>query len=86
MPEPLLDEPFEVGRGTGSFRRYAKSLQPRLMTAERVAATALAGIEADRAVRPVGVLAHILWRAERFLPALADWGSTREDRLVAEGK
>lgn len=87
---PLLDEPYEATSTTGDFRQYAKRLQPRLQTPELVALRALRGVEAGKAVIPVGTLAQLLWRAERFVPRVADWGSSktaqREDRRVAKGK
>lgn len=71
----LLDEPLDPGAHTGSFRRYTRSLQPRLLSPDTVADAALRGIERGKVVIPVGSLAQALWRAERLLPAVVDHGS-----------
>lgn len=77
----LLDEPYRVGPRTGSFRTYARALQPKLLTPDVVAAKAIAGVEAGRTVIPVGLLAHALWRAERAMPGLSDAGSALTARI-----
>ena len=71
----LLDEPLDPGEHTGSFRRYAHSLQPRLLTADEVAAAALRGIERGRTIIPVGAFTRAIWAIERLSPALMDAGS-----------
>lgn len=73
----LLDEPLAPGAHVGSFRRHARSLQPRLLTPAEVAAAALVGVERGRTVIPVGWLAQALWRLERAVPGVVDWGSAR---------
>lgn len=71
----LLDEPLDPGEHTGSFRRYAHSLQPRLLTADEVAGAALRGIERGRTIIPVGAFTRAIWAVERLSPALMDAGS-----------
>lgn len=71
----LLDEPLDPGAHAGSFRAYAKGLQPSLTSPDEVAETALRGIEKGKVVIPVGPFAHTLWRIERLAPALADRAS-----------
>lgn len=73
----LLDETYAASEHAGSFRRYARSLQPRLLSPRQVAVAAIEGIEKGRTVIPVGALAHALWRAERLVPRVVDWGSAR---------
>jgi NAD(P)-dependent dehydrogenase (short-subunit alcohol dehydrogenase family) len=66
---PLLDNPFEPPPSiTGPARDRLRAVQPRMLTAEQVAAAALRGLDADRAVIPVGALAHVGWRAARLSP------------------
>lgn len=85
----LPDEPLEPGAHTGSFRQYARSLQPRLLTPGTVADAALRGIERRRTVIPVGALAGALWRLERLVPSVVDVGSgvaaRQEDRKAGRG-
>ncbi|MDO5662689.1 MAG: SDR family oxidoreductase [Brachybacterium sp.] len=71
----LLDEPVRPGRHTGSFRRYAHTLQPRLLTPGEVADAALRGIARRRTVIPVGAFARALWTLERLSPAFMDTAS-----------
>ncbi|GAB3709099.1 hypothetical protein GCM10028815_23220 [Mariniluteicoccus flavus] len=71
----LLDEPLDPGAHAGSFRTFAKSLQPKLTTPETVADKAIAGIERGRVVIPVGRFANFMWRSDRFLPGVTDFGS-----------
>lgn len=71
----LLDEAYDPGAHAGSFRAYATSLQPKLTSPATVAEKAVRGVERGRVVIPIGALAHVLWRAERALPGVADWGS-----------
>lgn len=71
---PLLDEvyaaPASFGGGT-SVRSRVRLVQPRFLTPEVVATRAVDGLAADKAVIPVGWLAHTLWRVNRFAPAVA---------------
>ena len=46
-------------------------MQPRFLTAELVARRAVDGLAANRAIIPVGWLAHTLWRLNRYAPPLA---------------
>lgn len=84
----LLDEPLRPGSRTGSFRSYAHTLQPRLLSPEAVADAALAGVERGRTVIPVGGFARAMWGLERLSPALMDAASglaaRREDARVNE--
>ncbi|MCG7322653.1 SDR family NAD(P)-dependent oxidoreductase [Arsenicicoccus bolidensis] len=86
----LLDEPYDATTHAGDFRRYARTLQPRLTTSETVARRAIRGVEAGSTVIPVGLLAQALWRSDRFLPGLTDRGSRqaceRQDRITHEGE
>jgi NAD(P)-dependent dehydrogenase (short-subunit alcohol dehydrogenase family) len=71
---PLLDEvyaaPASFGGGT-SVRSRVRLVQPRFLTPEVVATRAVDGLAANKAVIPVGWLAHTLWRVHRFAPAVA---------------
>ena len=71
---PLLDEvyaaPASFGGGT-SVRSRVRLVQPRFLTPEVVATRAVDGLAANKAVIPVGWLAHTLWRVNRFAPAVA---------------
>jgi NAD(P)-dependent dehydrogenase (short-subunit alcohol dehydrogenase family) len=71
---PLLDEvyaaPASFGGGS-SVRSRVRMVQPRFLTPEVVAARAVEGLARNRAVIPVGWLAHALWRLNRFAPPVA---------------
>jgi NAD(P)-dependent dehydrogenase (short-subunit alcohol dehydrogenase family) len=71
---PLLDEvyaaPASFGGGT-SVRSRVRLVQPRFLTPEVVATRAVDGLAANKAVIPVGWLAHTLWRVNRFAPSVA---------------
>jgi NAD(P)-dependent dehydrogenase (short-subunit alcohol dehydrogenase family) len=71
---PLLDEvyaaPASFGGGS-SVRSQVRLMQPRFLTAEVVAARAVDGLASNKAVIPVGWLAHSLWRLNRYAPPLA---------------
>ena len=71
---PLLDDvyaaPASFGGGT-SVRSRVRLVQPRFLTPEVVATRAVDGLAANKAVIPVGWLAHTLWRLNRFAPAVA---------------
>ena len=70
---PLLDEVYEAPPSIagGSVRRAVRLMQPRFLTAQTVAVRAVEGLERNRAVIPVGGLAHTLWRLNRFAPPAA---------------
>ncbi|GAA1901162.1 SDR family NAD(P)-dependent oxidoreductase [Lapillicoccus jejuensis] len=70
---PLLDEIHTGGLAEGertSMRRQIKLLQPRLITPEYVADKAVDGLRRNRAIIPVGGMAEVTWRLERYLPAV----------------
>lgn len=71
---PLLDEvyaaPASFGGGS-SVRSRVRLMQPRFLTAELVAARAVDGLASNKAVIPVGWLAHTLWRLNRYAPPVA---------------
>jgi hypothetical protein len=46
-------------------------MQPRILTAEHVARRAVDGMAANKAVIPVGFLAHASWRLLRYAPPVA---------------
>lgn len=82
----LLDEPLRPGAHTGSFRRYVRTLQPRLLAPEDVAQAALRGIERGRVVIPVGSFTRAIWGLERLSPTLMDAASrfaTRQENRKA---
>jgi NAD(P)-dependent dehydrogenase (short-subunit alcohol dehydrogenase family) len=70
---PLLDNVYAAPDSIDgpSVRRQVRLLQPRFLTAEAVAATAVRGLETNKAVIPVGWLAHLLWRTLRYAPPVA---------------
>ncbi len=71
---PLLDEvyaaPASFGGGS-SVRSRVRLMQPRFLTAELVASRAVDGLASNRAIIPVGWLAHALWRLNRYAPPVA---------------
>ena len=70
---PLLDEVYRAPASfrDGSVRRTVRLMQPRFLSAREVGAKAVAGLERDRAIIPVGTLAQVLWRVNRFAPPAA---------------
>ena len=70
---PLLDAMYEAppSFGGSSVRSRVRMLQPRFLTAEHTAKRAVDGLAADKAVIPVGLLAHLSWRGLRYAPPLA---------------
>lgn len=70
---PLLDEVYAAPASIegGSVRGQVRMMQPRMLTPEAVAARAVSGLAANRAIIPVGWLAHALWRLNRYAPPLA---------------
>ncbi|KRE56886.1 SDR family oxidoreductase [Phycicoccus sp. Soil748] len=70
---PLLDSMYEAPASFGgsSVRSRVRMLQPRFLTAEHTARRAVDGLAADKAVIPVGFLAHLSWRGLRYAPPLA---------------
>ena len=70
---PLLDEVYAAPASFGgsSVRARVRLLQPRFLTAEHVARRAVDGLAANKAVIPVGFLAHASWRLLRYAPPLA---------------
>jgi short-subunit dehydrogenase len=70
---PLLDDVYAAPaslRGS-SVRARVRLMQPRILTAEHVARRAVDGMAANKAVIPVGFLAHGSWRLLRYAPPLA---------------
>lgn len=72
---PLLDEIHTGGLAEGqefmSMRREIRFMQPRLITAAYVAERAIAGLERNRAIIPVGGMAELMWRLNRYAPPVA---------------
>ncbi len=67
---PLLDDIYEAPASFGgsSVRSRVRLLQPRFLTAELTAKRAVDGLAANKAVIPVGAMAHLTWRALRYAP------------------
>jgi hypothetical protein len=57
--------------GGSSVRARVRLLQPRFLTPEQVARRAVDGLASNKAVIPVGYLAHLSWRTLRYAPPLA---------------
>jgi len=70
---PLLDDVYAAPASFGgsSVRARVRLMQPRFLTAEHVARRAVAGMAANKAVIPVGFLAHASWRLLRYAPPVA---------------
>ena len=70
---PLLDDVYAAPASLGgsSVRARVRMMQPRILTAEGVARRAVDGVAANKAVIPVGFLAHASWRLLRYAPPLA---------------
>jgi NAD(P)-dependent dehydrogenase (short-subunit alcohol dehydrogenase family) len=70
---PMLDDLYEAPASFGgsSVRSRVRLLQPRFLTAELTAKRAVDGLAANRAVIPVGAMAHLTWRALRYAPPVA---------------
>jgi NAD(P)-dependent dehydrogenase (short-subunit alcohol dehydrogenase family) len=70
---PLLDDIYEAPASLGgsSVRSRIRLLQPRLLTAELTARRAVDGLAANKAVIPVGAMAHVSWRVLRYAPPVA---------------
>jgi NAD(P)-dependent dehydrogenase (short-subunit alcohol dehydrogenase family) len=70
---PLLDDIYEAPSSLGgsSVRSRVRLLQPRLLTAELTAKRAVDGLAANKAVIPVGAMAHVSWRVLRYAPSVA---------------
>ncbi len=88
---PLLDNLYEAPASFGgsSIRERVRLLQPRFLTAEHTARRAVDGLAANKAVIPVGLMAHVSWRALRYAPpvmrALVQAQATGARRLAARG-
>ena len=69
---PMLDDLFEAPASFGgsSVRSRVRLLQPRFLTAEGTATRAVDGLAANKAVIPVGAMAHVTWRGLRYVPGL----------------
>jgi NAD(P)-dependent dehydrogenase (short-subunit alcohol dehydrogenase family) len=67
---PLLDDIYEAPASFGgsSVRARVRLLQPRFLTAELTAKRAVDGLAANKAVIPVGAMAHLTWRGLRYAP------------------
>ncbi|MEO5982212.1 MAG: SDR family oxidoreductase [Pedococcus sp.] len=89
---PLLDSMYEPPQSLGgsSIRSRVRMLQPKLLTAELTAQRGVEGLAANKAVIPVGALAHLTWRALRYAPALTrtifTLQATAARRLAARGR
>jgi NAD(P)-dependent dehydrogenase (short-subunit alcohol dehydrogenase family) len=70
---PLLDEVYAApdSFGGSSVRNRVRLLQPRFLTPELTAQRAVDGLASNKAVIPVGVFAHVTWRALRYVPPVA---------------
>jgi short-subunit dehydrogenase len=70
---PLLDDVYAAPASLGgsAVRARVRLMQPRILTAEHVARRAVDGMAANKAVIPVGFLAHGSWRLLRYAPPLA---------------
>ncbi|QGN59163.1 SDR family oxidoreductase [Nostocoides sp. HKS02] len=70
---PLLDEVYAAPASFagGSVRSRVRLMQPKFLTPELTAKRAVDGLAANKAVIPVGFLAHLSWRALRYVPPLA---------------
>ncbi len=70
---PLLDDVYAAPASLGGspVRARVRMMQPRILTAEHVARRAVDGIAANKAVIPVGFLAHVSWRLLRYAPPVA---------------
>ncbi len=75
--DSVVDPPAWLGSGTRDLLRRA---QPRFLTAEQTAARALHGLQRDRAVIAVGLLAHLAWRAARISPGTVTALAARGER------
>lgn len=69
---PMLDDIYEApaSYGGSSVRSRVRLLQPRFLTAELTATRAVDGLAANKAVIPVGAMAHLTWRGLRYAPGL----------------
>ncbi|SDP37354.1 NADP-dependent 3-hydroxy acid dehydrogenase YdfG [Pedococcus dokdonensis] len=70
---PLLDDVYAAPASFGgsSVRARVRLLQPRFLTPEQTAKRAVDGLAANKAVIPVGFLAHLTWRTLRYAPPVA---------------
>jgi short-subunit dehydrogenase len=69
---PMLDEMYAAPPSlAGGVRARVRLTQPTFLTADVVARRAVDGLAANKAVIPVGFLAHLTWRTLRYAPPLA---------------
>jgi short-subunit dehydrogenase len=70
---PLLDDVYAAPASFkgGSVRARVRLMQPRFLTPELTAKRAVDGLAANKAVIPVGFLAHLTWRMLRYAPVVA---------------
>jgi NAD(P)-dependent dehydrogenase (short-subunit alcohol dehydrogenase family) len=70
---PMLDDVYAAppSFGGSSVRARVRLMQPRFLTPELVGRRAVEGLAANKAVIPVGFLAHLTWRTLRYAPPLA---------------
>jgi NAD(P)-dependent dehydrogenase (short-subunit alcohol dehydrogenase family) len=70
---PLLDDVYAAPASFhgGSVRARVRLMQPRFLTPEETARCAIDGLAANKAVIPVGFLAHLMWRTLRYAPPVA---------------
>jgi NAD(P)-dependent dehydrogenase (short-subunit alcohol dehydrogenase family) len=70
---PLLDDVYAAPASFGgsSVRARVRLMQPRFLTAQETAKQAVDGLAANKAVIPVGFLAHVMWRLVRYAPPVA---------------
>lgn len=69
----LLDEVYAApdSFGGSSVRNRVRLLQPKFLTPELTAQRAVDGLASNKAVIPVGIFAHVTWRALRYVPPVA---------------
>ena len=72
---PLLDEIHTGGLADGaefmSMRKQIRLMQPRFITVDEVADKAIRGLRLNQAIIPVGTNAAVMWRLNRYVPAVA---------------
>lgn len=70
---PLLDDVYAAPASFhgNSVRARVRLMQPRFLTPEVTARCAVDGLAANKAVIPVGFLAHLMWRTLRYAPPVA---------------
>jgi NAD(P)-dependent dehydrogenase (short-subunit alcohol dehydrogenase family) len=68
---PLLDNLLDPPESLGSDpRAKIRRAQPKFLTAEQTAASAMRGLDYNKAVIAVGAVSQLTWRTTRFSPQL----------------